>query len=390
MGMSGLVAGLWLSRGWLPALVAVPTILLYWVSFPDTGQTGALVGVVLGALVGLAAWVVIGYLAGPSATPAAANRGVYNELVSRSRRIAAAVAIHEPDGEAPPDIAAAWDYARISSERVEAMLGRTEPDEGWASQESYIGVWVEIHRAEESLLRLRDPGEVAAEAEIDCQRLSRARMAGWEELRAKLEGAVRELRKDGSDSAAYATAQSVRRAINEYRDDRGAGLVRLRLNLRRWQLMLGVVVYFLFVAGILSVSPEQQLVQSFAAYYLIGAAAGLMLAAWRRRSDRPAVEDFGVASARLRLAPLLSGAAACGGAFLAGLLADNTLTQILAAESIQWDRLVLATNPALAIVAAAFGLAPGRLLGAVEKIGESLERDLSASEPTGADDGAAD
>jgi hypothetical protein len=115
-----------------------------------------------------------------------------------------------------------------------------------------------------------------------------------------------------------------------------------------------------------------------------------MLAAWRRRTDRPAVEDFGVASARLRLAPLLSGAAACGGAFLVGLLADNTLNQILAADAVEWEQLVLATNPALAIVAAAFGLAPGRLLGTIERLGESLERDLSASEPTGADDGAAD
>ena len=47
---------------------------------------------------------------------------------------------------------------------------------------------------------------------------------------------------------------------------------------------------------------------------------------------------------------------------------------------------MLVNNPALAVVAAAFGLAPGRLLGTVKGIGDKLERDISASEPTGAGD----
>jgi hypothetical protein len=197
---------------------------------------------------------------------------------------------------------------------------------------------------------------------------------------------MRDLKRDEDDTGATSRIEAVRRAINEFRDDRGAGLIRLRLDLRRWETLLGIVIYALFALAVLSLDRDRLLVQSFAAYYLVGAAAGLMVEVWRRRTNRPVVEDYGLIRARLRLAPLLSGAAACAGAFIVGLLTDNTLTEVLTAGVPSYERLVLVTNPALVIVAAAFGLAPGRLLGTVQGIGDKLARDLSASEPTGAGD----
>jgi hypothetical protein len=389
--MEALRAGLWKVRGLVPAMLAVPTIVLYWVAAsPDGGQAaaGSRMWVVLaGAGIGAVIYGLFGYLSASTTTASTANRSLYQEQRSRLGSIAKAVEILKPSDPSNKEDELAWEQAWANCQRVQEALDSPTASVGWASGERYAGLWAEIHRAEEGLLRLRSVETIRADAEIDVQRLARSRIAGWESLKEMLENAIKGLARADDREQVSATIRAVRQAINEYRDDRGMGLVRLRYSLRRWQLMLGLVAYVLFVAAILSVDPDRFLVQSFAVYFLVGAAVGLMHEAWKRRQNRPIVEDYGVSQARFLLVPLLSGTAACGGVFLAGLLVGNPLGDLLAAASgIDYSRLSLQANPALVVVAGVFGLAPGRFLGALEALGDRLESEISASEPTGAAD----
>jgi hypothetical protein len=182
------------------------------------------------------------------------------------------------------------------------------------------------------------------------------------------------------------TIAMVHQEINEYIDTRYDGLVRLAMSLRRWRLLLGLVVYALFVVAILSVDRNvvTGLVESFAVYFLIGAGVGAANELRKRSATRPEVDDYGVSQARYLLVPSLAGSAACGGAFIFGLLTGASLAELLVATDslVDWTRLVVATNPALAIVAAIFGLAPSRIFNLLDSLGDSLTDEISTSEAT--------
>ena len=130
------------------------------------------------------------------------------------------------------------------------------------------------------------------------------------------------------------------------------------------------------------------LVESFAVYYVVGAVAGIVVnEIWRRRRTRPEVDDYGVSQARYLLVPSLSGTAACGGVSLVALLAGNSLLDLVnTSTQIDYARLSLSQNITLAAVAAIFGLAPGRLFGALDTLGDSLASEITTSEATGSGD----
>jgi hypothetical protein len=328
-------------------------------------------------------YVVLAALSGPSATSRGANRYLHERQCSRLAEIEQAVSLLQPqDKDEAPDRRLAWEQARGSAERIREGLESTNPAEAWASGERYASQWIEIHRAEEALIQLRAKAAVVAAADMDKQRLAGSKIADANQLTTLLTGAIKDIEKD--EDGARARIRMVRRAINDYRDERGAGFFRLRFRLRRWQLILGIVVYGLFALGVLAIPPSEMYVMSFAAYFLVGAAAGLLYEAWKVRANRPLVEDYGAAKERFLLVPLLSGVAACAGAFIVGILAGNSLDAVIkAAKGVDYTALLLANSPVLVVVAAAFGLAPARLIGTLQAMGERLETDLSSSEPTG-------
>jgi hypothetical protein len=375
----------------LPLLVAVPTLLLLFMVGPYSPSVRPGI-VVLGAVIGIAAWLMVALQSGGSATPASANRRSYDEL---RRRIAYAenrLNAARVDDDAPPFKREAWDQANDGLARLTRTLDDQTPSEGWASAESYIAAWAELHLAEEQFLLLVDRPAVIATAQADFDRLDGSEIPRRGVRQRDLKSAIGVLKNakvpvdSVRDRRQRETIMTIEHAIHEYVDTRYDGLVRLGISLRRYRLLLGIVTYGLFVIAILAAATvaATEIVQSFAAYWLIGAAAGAIEEIWRRRGSTPEVEDYGLSQARYLLVPTLSGSAACAGVYLFALITETTLVELLAANNLQASSLSLGTNLVLPIVAAIFGLAPGRLLGALDRLGESLTDSIDATEATGA------
>jgi hypothetical protein len=118
---------------------------------------------------------------------------------------------------------------------------------------------------------------------------------------------------------ARAVLREVRRTINEFRDGRWDGLVRSRNRLLTTVIFTGLMAYVLFALAVVLSAPPESVVAA-AAFYLVGAIAGLFS---RLRSDatrEAAIEDYGHSTAQLVHAPLFSGLAAIGGVGLIALL----------------------------------------------------------------------
>jgi hypothetical protein len=297
------------------------------------------------------------------------------------------------------------------------------PNEGWGSGESYVSAWTELHGAETQLCFLVDKEAALSGADLDLLRLSGSRISAKKTLVNKLECAI-ELLGGNCEQTVEASAVNadvantkateagaskteavhggpgdaergarevfamVNREINHYVDTRYDGLVRLAMSLRRWRLLLGMVVYALFVLAILSIDTSvgvgSGLVESFVVFFLIGAGVGAANELRKRSATRPEVDDYGVSQARYLLVPSLAGSAACGGAFIVGLLTTSSLTDLLVGSmgEVEWARLVVASNPALVIVAAIFGLAPSRIFNLLDSLGDSLTNQITTSEAT--------
>ena len=410
--MEVLAAGFRRTWGSLTILLAVPTLLLYFVvdTPADASPTDV---VVIGALIGLTCWIALTFILGRRATPESMNRRSFDELTQRMASLTQALKSLKPAEGAEEYELLAWDQASHALEALRANATPGVAGEGWATGESYVSCWSELHRAEAQVLRLLDPETALAEANRDLLRLSGSSIATRADLSKRLASAIKEFGDLGTPSpepnppdeeGAAGEGRPIevtgRRAreffvmiheeINDYVDSRYDGLVRLANTLRRWRVLLGLVIYALFVIAILSVdrSLEKGIVESFAVYFLIGVGVGAANEVRKRQGNRPEIDDYGVSQARYLLVPSMAGGAACGAAFIFGLLGANSLSQFLAADlaDFDWGTLVVTVNPALVIVAAIFGLAPSRLFKMLDSMGDSLTSDIGATAPTeGAD-----
>ena len=394
----------------------MPTLLLYFVfdTSADSSSTEAATPVVvIGALIGLTCWIALTLILGSRATPKSINRRSFDDLTRRMASLTQALETLKPAEGADEHERLAWDQASHGLETLRANATPGVPGEGWATGESYVSSWSELHRAEAQVLRLLDPETALAEANRDLLRLSGSSIGTRDELSKRLASAIKvfgdvstpspgpnppdEEREAGEGKPAEGTVRRARELfvmvheeINDYVDSRYDGLVRLANTLRRWRVLLGLVIYALFVIAILSVdrSVGKGIVESFAVYFLIGVGVGAANEVRKRQGNRPEIDDYGVSQARYLLVPSMAGGAACGAAFIFGVLGANSLSQFLAANlaDLDWGKLVVTVNPALVIVAAIFGLAPSRLFKMLDSMGDSLTSDIGATAATeGAD-----
>jgi len=114
------------------------------------------------------------------------------------------------------------------------------------------------------------------------------------------------------DLIARRLIRQVRRAINEYRDDRRLALVRARNQLLKTIILTALVTYLLVALAVLSGVPRPAFTSAIACF-LIGATVGLFNRLYLDASTETAVEDYGLSAARLLHTPLLCGLAAVFG-----------------------------------------------------------------------------
>lgn len=280
----------------------------------------------------------------------------------------------------------------------------------WALGYGYVRLWERLHRIEEERLFAAPPDELVAEAARDTLRLQGSNIDNREQLLDQLQRATSVLAFAGGVSAgvvpASATApvvaglappfgpaddavarrliRQVRRAINEYRDDRRLALVRARNQLLRTIVLTALVAYQLVVLAVLAGAPRAAFISAIA-YVLIGATVGLFNRLYLDASVESAVDDYGLSAARLLHTPLLCGLAALGGALMVPLLsaqitpaADGGAGAIGApALGAIFD---ITQRPFTLVLAAVFGLTPSALISRLQSEAEKYKSDLKSSE----------
>lgn len=279
----------------------------------------------------------------------------------------------------------------------------------WALGYGYVRLWERLHRIEEEKLFVAQPDELIAEAARDTLRLHGSNIDNRDELLDQLQRATSVLAFNAGVSAGVVPASAsasaavgvappfrptddaiarrmirqVRRAINEYRDDRRLALVRARNQLLKTIILTALVTYQLVALAVLAGVPRQAFT-SAVAYFLIGATVGLFNRLYLDASAETAVEDYGLSAARLLHTPLLCGLAALGGALIVPLLSAQITPADAGAAASTAPALGaifdITQRPFTLVLAAVFGLTPSALISRLQSEAEKYKSDLKSSE----------
>jgi hypothetical protein len=185
---------------------------------------------------------------------------------------------------------------------------------------------------------------------------------------------------------AFAVVRKVRRAVNDFRDDRREGLVRARTTLAMHVLATSTIAYLLLLLVILTGPPTGSIV-AVAAFFLVGALVGLYRQLGAATNQRIVPEeDYGLHYARLVATPLFSGLAGAAGVYLAVVLSsfgpvfaggtETTAVTIPKLSSV-YD---LSSNAAGLLVAAVFGLTPNLIITRLQAQAEAFKADIKSAQ----------
>jgi hypothetical protein len=404
----GLRASAVLTAAFLPGLAATVSVALYiaqeqWVGWLNDGGPRAYL---VGSAVGVIAWLLLAVAARGIATPAGGNPSAYGqlcEMVDDMEATHRAVADEAANAPARAALAVAGEHLRYMRS---CLRGDRLPGQAWAFGSGYVGLWRRAHRVEEALLMVRPRPTVIGAAVHDMLRLTGSTIPKRERLLSELVEAMTAI--DPKATATYLGAEgprvrgrapargselgprsvlvAVRRSINDFRDQRRAGLVRARNHLLATMAATGLVTYvFLGIAFLMQA--QVSAIVAFAAFYLTGAVVGLFRQL-QAASTRYAVaeDDFGLSYARLLHAPLFSGLAAVAGVMLTALasqlmLANGTSGATNGVTIPSLDQVFsLSTNQGGLVFAAMFGLVPNLFIARLQLRAESYKDDLRSSE----------
>jgi hypothetical protein len=404
----GLRASAVLTATFLPGLAATVSVALYiaqdqWVGWLNDGGPRAYL---VGSAVGVIAWLLLAVAARGIATPAGGNPSAYGqlcEMVDDMEATHRAVADEAANAPARAALAVAGEHLRYMRS---CLRGDRLPGQAWAFGSGYVGLWRRAHRVEEALLMVRPRPTVIGAAVHDMLRLTGSTIPKRERLLSELVEAMTAIDPKatstylgaegprvrgraparGSELGPRSVLVAVRRSINDFRDQRRAGLVRARNHLLATMAATGLVTYvFLGIAFLMQA--QVSAIVAFAAFYLTGAVVGLFRQL-QAASTRYAVaeDDFGLSYARLLHAPLFSGLAAVAGVMLTALasqlmLANGTSGATNGVTIPSLDQVFsLSTNQGGLVFAAMFGLVPNLFIARLQLRAESYKDDLRSSE----------
>ena len=180
-----------------------------------------------------------------------------------------------------------------------------------------------------------------------------------------------------SEAEARATLRRVRRSINQFRSDRWAGLVRARNQLMVATGFTGCALYAAVWLAIVTDGRFEsrdgrempEVLAYAAAFFLIGGTIGLFNQCYRDSKAPSAVDDYGLALARLMTTPLISGLAAVCGVVLIST-ATTGIGEFAGPERFAFN----------VIAAATFGLTPTILLDRLARQAEQFKAEIRTSE----------
>jgi hypothetical protein len=377
------------------------------------GISGPAAILLTGALAALAVWLLLGFAGRRLATARHGNSDEFGQLSLRVEQLRA----HVGELSAVPVNAKVDDAGAVAHAEAGRLLAWLDGELAsgglrWMLGIGYIDAWMALHRAEEALFLIESLEAVIGEGIYDELRLEGSQIANLDELMSKVRRAVGSLspqaahlylgkedraaplespppEKADSDLVARTTLRLVRLTLNAYRDELWAGLVRARNKLLKTQLVAGLGTYVL-LALLVSNQVNRRVVLAASVFFLFGGLVGFVGRLRDEAAAEKGIEDFGLATARLLTAPLLSGLAAIFGVLLIGLahlkigdfalgpspLPGNSFPMLI-------DLFDLRTNPAGFMVAALFGLTPALLISYLQSQTTRLNQAIKASEPSG-------
>jgi hypothetical protein len=183
------------------------------------------------------------------------------------------------------------------------------------------------------------------------------------------------------EPSARITMRVVQRAIRSYRDGQWSSLIEVRNRLLKTTMvtqfgalaMLGIAVTA--GGGTEQRNTVVEEVIAATAFFLVGGVVGGLYSRLRTAYEaETAVEDYGLAMARLFATPLFSGVAAIGGVAL-----TEALTQLAQGDQTESIGSMFALTPTHLILAALFGLVPARFFDRLGQAGTQVSN-LSSTE----------
>lgn len=379
------------------------------------------VAVVLGLVIALVLWLVLGYFYEGSTSARCANRRNYNLLLEKLHRLKTRIKAvkrngYGPNGYGPIERAdddpesgvlrAVRRQALALAEHECAEIEKALSTRGmpWVTGLGYIELWHRVHRAEEALIKVEPYPEALEGAMRDESRLAHSTIANKNVLLKRLRCAVtmlddsvktcKELRylaqnspqectipeadqrtSPGNRAKALAMLSDVRYEINNFRDNVWEGIVNARNRLAETSVLLGFAAYALLGLAIFSDAPHNTIAYVIT-YFLIGALTGLFARAQAEWNTDTAVDDFGLATARLLQIPWLSGLAAVGGVLLTSIV-DAQAGSAKGPEQLIG---IFDSSPVLLIVAAVFGLAPDLIIRRLQQQVDKYKDDLQSTQ----------
>jgi len=422
---------LWAVAPLIPGLAAISVVATYLIAPRDSGPAAFVVGSEIAATIAIIGTIPLRMLA----TVRVAQTRSYWELRRRSEQLRKRLNVVEQDLPA-----AGWstsqemalDEANKQLDEVKRALlrpasrSRTNGLE-WVSAMGYVSLWRRVDRAEEALMDLEPREALLGDALHDKLRLAGAGIRR-DQLEAALAAAVNVIDPKGferyfaptmqagnveattvvgqpasraaeapspvltdpaDEPLARAVLREVRHALNSFTQDAMEGIVRARNRLWRAITLTATTTFLLVGIAVLSNVPKPQLVAA-SVFFLVAAVVGLFNLLRAQATADSGVEDFNMFEARLVHTPLISGLAGVAGVVLVAVApyltgsAPASDGQTLLAGIFNLD-----TNHAGLLVAAAFGLAPERIIGPLQDQTEKLKGQVKAgkaaveSAPTG-------
>ena len=349
--------------------------------------------VVLGVLGGLGGWGILALVGTQFVTIDRAYPAVYRQLYARVQILQEQLAtVEKLLQERKQQDQLAYAFAEVHKYLFLLQTVPSGSPQDWTAAFGYIRLWEQLHRAEEALILLAPVETVLSDAWNDKMRLEGSSIGNRQELIDCLEDSRERLRQkvpletaenqpphklDPQESVIRETLRYVRRAINEFRDERWFGLVQARNRLLKTVTLTGGICFALTVVAVMAGATKEPLTAA-AAFFLVGAIVGLFNQLRLNAEAETATEDYGLTTARLLHTPLFSGLAALGGILVMPLL--SSLVNGPPPETSTTLVNTFQLTPSALILAVIFGLSPTAVLSRLQQEAERYKTDLRKSE----------
>jgi hypothetical protein len=382
---ASIAAGAIMTAWLVPWTGGIAAVLCYLGVIPNLAQGP----IVTGILYSVAAWAVMSIVAAPLTTSRSANSRLHGEVENQFEELSAQVVRLKEQANEKADHAAmaACKEASTNLQAVRLHLDRIGPQ--WVLGYGYLTAWTHIHQIEQIVLAAEQKDEILGIARYQDLELDNSAIPDKQKTKLSAQLAKVCSPSDGSDKPPIAEmrtiVQTVRSAIDEFRDASYSGLLQVRNRTVVVLLLTELFTFMLLAASIaLKVTPAQ--IAAGVLIFLTGAVIGLFNRLVQP-PDNSDISDYGLSLARLRTLPLYSGLAAVSGVILYTLLASgftmvNTTDVSSNAATKFADAFNLQTHPTSLLIAAVFGFAPNLLTARLQKLADDYKNNIKSTSAT--------